>query len=443
MLRHLVLAVLRPLTSDQRAVGHRCKHPQPLDHWSSGRFGTAVSTRSHWTIGAAGGLALLLAPTAMGTSGGLAPQPPHTPQGPPWWTTPGLHSKSSRTHAAMPVTATSPSIAFANHRPTCPSDSLLWFPHPRPTAHRLLPTCCQSQTGSPPLMPPVAGSATAGTLVDNLQPAENLWQSICAPMVNQLPARCQPIANPLPTHCQLIANPLPNHGRLPSPDFASLQCASAARGGAATAGTLGDNLQPADSLWQSISVPMVNQLPTHCQPWPTHCQPIANHRRLPSPSGPSSSVRPRGMEAPRAGQPAYSRCCQHDPTTASTCIVRRAHSARGMALGNGAPKQWGPTGPSAALVPFLHPLQLPARASCDARTLHGGWPWAMEHQSNGAPPGRQPSLFCSCTHRRTALTAMELVPSREPSAQLPSLSRPTPARRLSMHASPRSHAAPT
>jgi hypothetical protein len=253
-------------------------------------------------------------------------------------------------------------------------------------------------------MPPVASSsATAGTLVDNLQPADNLWQSICAPMVNQLPAHCQPIANPLPTHCQPIANQLPNHGHLPSPEFASLQCASAARGGAATAGTLATicNLliacgNPSLCPWSTNCQPIANHGQHIADPLPTHCQPIANHGRLPSPSVPSSSVRPRGMEAPRAGQPAikpparpYS--CQHvhratralctgdglgqwstkamgphravsrarsvpaPPTAASACIVRRAHSARGMALGNGAPKQWSPTGPSAALVLFLYP----------------------------------------------------------------------------------------
>ena len=172
---------------------------------------------------------------------------------------------------------------------------------------------------------------------------------------------------------------------------------------------------------------MVNQLPTHCQPWPTHCQPIANHGRLPSPSVPSSSVRPRGMEAPRAGQPAYSRCCQHDPTAASTCIVRRAHSARGMALGNGAPKQWGPTGPSAALVPFLHPpyscqrVHRATRALCTGDGL-GRW------SAKAMEPHRAVSRACSVPVPSAA------PPSRRwsscPRASPPPNSRPSAGQRL-------------
>jgi hypothetical protein len=116
MLRHLVLAVLRPLTSDQRAVRHRCKHPQPLDYWSSGRFGTAASTHSHGNIG------------RFGTA---APTHPTRP--------------SLVDHAGAPLQVFSHSCRHACHchvpvHCLCqpPPDSLLWFPHPLPTARRLL-----------------------------------------------------------------------------------------------------------------------------------------------------------------------------------------------------------------------------------------------------------------------------------------------------------------
>ena len=82
-----------------------------------------------------------------------------------------------------------------------------------------------------------------------------------------------------------------------------------------------------------------------------------------------------------------------------------------------------------------------ARASCTALATTGAKAVHVHRAcapcTGGMAAENQPTLFAfrSWTHFRTTLTAMEFLPSREPSAQLPSLSRPTPAGRLNMHAS--------
>ena len=165
---------------------------------------------------------------------------------------------------------------------------------------------------------------------------------------------------------------------------------------------------------------MPDPLPNHCQPiadpLPIHCQPIANHCAS---HGQTSHPRQR------CGQTAVGSA------RSRTAWPIRVRSPRHPA---------GAHGPTAAASNDHRGLGC-ARTSCGACALHGdgrGAPtrWRPTKVVRRWVEGRQ--SHCpdrSSNHRRTTLTAMEVLPSRDPSAQLPSLRRPTPARRLNMHAS--------